>query len=300
MNKARKQIKETLPSIDIIIEVLDARLPFSSENPMIAELLGDKPCIKILTKSDLADATITKQWLSYFEKNHNVKALALTTTQPEGMKKLISQCRQMLPNKEKSHRTINVMIMGIPNVGKSTLINILAGRTIAKAGNEPAVTKGQQKINLRNGIMLFDTPGMLWPKVESEKSSYRLATTGAIKDTAMSYDDVAFFAVDYLLKAYPDRLRQRYKLDVLPKSELEFLEKIGRQRGCLGRGDLVDLEKISKILLTELRSGMLGPITLETPEMTTKETVEVAIQLAEKAAIKEARKESRSKKKRKW
>ena len=296
MHKARKQVKETLPLIDIVIEVLDARIPFSSENPMIAELCGDKPCIKILTKSDLADPAITTQWLHYFEQSKNVKALALTTEKPEGMRQLINQCRAMAPGKDKSLRTINVMIMGIPNVGKSTLINILAGRTIAKAGNEPAVTKGQQKINLRNGIMLFDTPGMLWPKVNSEKSSYRLATTGAIKDTAMSYDDVAFFAAEYLLKAYPERLKKRYGLESVPVAELEFLELIGRQRGCLGRGAKVDLEKISKILLNELRSGMLGPITLETPEMTELETIEVDRHMAEKAAQKIDKKAFRKKK----
>ncbi len=290
MNKARKQVKETLPQIDLIIEVLDARIPYSSENPMIAELRSDKPCIKVLTKSDLAEENLTRQWLEHFEQSSNVKALALTTQQPKKTKQLTELCRKILPAKDKSHKTINVMIMGIPNVGKSTLINTLAGKVIAKAGNEPAVTKGQQKINLRNGIMLFDTPGMLWPKVENEKSSYRLATTGAIKDTAMSYDDVAFFAVDYLLRAYPQRLIDRYKLDALPLTELEFLETVGQKRGCLTRGGRVDLEKISTIVLTELRSGALGPLTLETPEMIQQEMIEVEKQIALKAAKKAARK----------
>ncbi|MEE8058073.1 MAG: ribosome biogenesis GTPase YlqF [Pseudomonadales bacterium] len=293
MHKARKQVKETLPLIDIIIDVLDARIPFSSENPMIGELRGNKPCIKILTKSDLADPQMTDQWLRYLEQHQHVKALALSIRQPEKMRQLIDQCRIILPAKDKGHKSINVMIVGIPNVGKSTLINILADKKIAKAGNEPAVTKGQQKINLRNGIMLFDTPGMLWPKVESEKSSYRLATTGAIKDTAMSYDDVAFFAADFLLKAYPKRLLERYKLDVLPATELELLEIIGKQRGCLVRGGRVDLEKISTIFINELRSGKLGPITLETPAMTEQETIEVDIELAKKAARKNKKQLSR-------
>jgi ribosome biogenesis GTPase A len=295
MNKARKQIKEILPQIHLIIEVLDARIPFSSSNPMIAELRGEKPCIKVLTKSDLADPQLTQEWLDYLNKKDAIKALALTTKQPEKVKQLVDLCRQMLPLKEKSPNDIHVMIMGIPNVGKSTLINMLAGKSIAKTGNEPAITKGQQRINLRNGVMLFDTPGMLWPKVESEKSSYRLATTGAIKDTAMSYDDVAYFAAGFMLESYPERLKNRYKLDVLPASELEFLETIGRQRGCLSRGGHIDFEKISTIFLNELRAGTLGPITLEKPQQTELESIEVAKQIAERAAKKEARKSRRKK-----
>jgi ribosome biogenesis GTPase A len=291
MHKARKQIAEILPQIDLIIQVLDARIPYSSNNPMIGELSKGKPCIKVLSKSDLADATITQQWLTYLEQEQHVKAIALTTEQPDKIRQLMDQCRRMLPEKDCSHKTINVMIMGIPNVGKSTLINILAGKTIAKTGNEPAVTKGQQRINLRNGIMLFDTPGMLWPKVESEKSSYRLATTGAIKDTAMSYDDVAFFALEYLLQNYPQRLKDRYKLARLPATELEFLETVGAQRGCLGARGRVDLERISTIILNELRSGMLGPITLETPVMIEKEIIEVEALLAAKAEKKAQRKQ---------
>jgi ribosome biogenesis GTPase A len=286
-------VEEILPQIHLIIEVLDARIPFSSQNPMIGKLRGDKPCIKVLTKSDLADPEMTEQWINYLDKKTGVKAIALTTQQPEKTQSLINLCRKMLPERDKGHNDIHVMIMGIPNVGKSTLINTLAGKTIAKTGNEPAVTKGQQRINLRNGIMLFDTPGMLWPKVESEQGSYRLATTGAIKDTAMDYDDVAFFAADFLLKHYPHLLSERYQLDELPSTELEFLETIGRKRGCLRSGGKVDLEKISTILLNEFRSGTLGRITLENPEETERETVVVEQQIAERAAKKAARKNAR-------
>ncbi len=296
MNKARKQVKELLPQIHLIIEVLDARIPFSSENPMIGELRGDKPCIKVLTKSDLADPDITERWLHYLDKQKGIKAIAVTTKQPDIMRQLIPLCRKMLPERDRGHNDIHVMIMGIPNVGKSTLINTLAGKNIAKTGNEPAVTKGQQRINLRNGIMLFDTPGMLWPKVESEKSSYRLATTGAIKDTAMSYEDVAFFAADFLLSHYPEGLKERYQLDVLPANELDLLEAIGHKRGCLRSGGKVDLEKVSTILLNELRSGALGRLSLEVPEQIAQETLEVERLLKEKAAKKEARKNSRKKK----
>jgi ribosome biogenesis GTPase A len=293
MNKARKEVAETLPQIDIIIEVLDARIPYSSQNPMLANLRKNKPTIKVMTKSDLADPDHTSRWQKHFQQTHNVTALALTTKHPETIRQLTNLCKKILPEKDNSHKTINVMIMGIPNVGKSTLINTLAGKSIAKTGNEPAITKGQQKINLRNGIMLFDTPGMLWPKVDNENSSYRLATTGAIRDTAMSYSDVAFFAVDYLLKNYPERLKQRYSMSELPNTELAFLEAAGKQRGCLGSGGRVDLEKISTIVLNELQAGTLGQITLETPEMIAVETIEVEKQKAEKLAKKAARKINR-------
>ncbi|WP_101757062.1 ribosome biogenesis GTPase YlqF [Oceanicoccus sp. KOV_DT_Chl] len=297
MNKARKEVKEILPQIHLIIEVLDARIPYSSENPMITELRGEKPCIKVLTKSDLADPLLTAEWLSFLEQKQGVKALALTTEKPEKVRQLTELCRQLLPARDRGHNDIHVMIMGIPNVGKSTLINLLAGKSIAKTGNEPAITKGQQRINLRNGIMLFDTPGMLWPKVESEKGSYRLATTGAIKDTAMNYEDVAFFAADFLLSNYPELLKKRYQLDELPTTEIDFLETIGLKRGCLRSGGRIDLEKISTILLNELRSGMIGRITLETPAQIEQEKLEVAAQIAERAAKKAARKNAHKKNK---
>jgi ribosome biogenesis GTPase A len=295
MYKARKEIEKIILQVDLIIEVLDARIPYSSENPMIAKLRGNKPTIKVLTKSDLADPLVTEQWLSFFEKENNVKARALSLEKPEYTRQLIDVIRDLLPEKEKGHKTINVMIMGIPNVGKSTLINTLAGKSIAKTGNEPAVTKGQQRINLRNGIMLWDTPGMLWPKVENDNSSYRLATTGAIKDTAMSYEEVAFFAVEFLLKSYPNQLLKRYDIGPLPASEIEFLEAAGAKRGCLVSGGRVDLEKISKILLTELRSGLIGRMSLETPSVMARELVEVEEKIRkreEKKALKKLKKKT--------
>ena len=284
MHKAQKQIREVLPQVDLLIEVLDARIPFSSENPAIAEIRGDKPCIKVLSKTDLADPIITAAWQEYLEREQGVKTFAITTEQPGKMKSLIELCRKMLPEKDASVKTINTMIVGIPNVGKSTLINILAGRTIAKTGNEPAVTKNQQRINLGSGIMLLDTPGILWPKVENPKSSYRLAVTGAIKDTAMEYDDVGFFAADYLIKAYPELLKNRFELDTIPATELEFLELAAARRGALTGGGRVNLHKICEVLINEYRSGVLGAITLETPEMIEQEKIEIAAAIAKKEA----------------
>ncbi|NRB40797.1 MAG: ribosome biogenesis GTPase YlqF [Pseudomonadales bacterium] len=293
MYKATKEIKELLPKIDLIIEVLDSRIPYSSENPVIAKLRGDIPTIKLLSKSDLSDPVLTQRWIEHFEKDEAVKAMAVTTEQPERIRQITSLIKKMVPEKEDKAGYIHVLIMGIPNVGKSTVINTLAGKAITKTGNEPAVTKGQQKINLHNGIMLWDTPGILWPKVENENSGYRLATTGAIKDTAIEHDDVAFFAADYLIKNYPECLQQRYKFETVPKTEVELLEAIGRNRGCLGGGGHVDFDKVSKILLNEFRDATIGRITLETPEMAAKEKVAVELIIAKKEAEKEAKKQQR-------
>ena len=211
MHKASKEMREILPNIDLVIEVLDARIPFSSENPMLAELRGSKPCIKILNKSDLADPEKTRIWQHYLDKQQGVKTLSLSLEQKDRAQRILELCRKMLPERDSALKDIMTMIVGIPNVGKSTLINTLAGRTIAKTGNEPAVTKGQQRINLHNGIQLYDTPGVLWPNVENKNSGYRLAVTGAIKDTAMDYSDVAYFAVELLSREYPGRLKERYQ-----------------------------------------------------------------------------------------
>jgi ribosome biogenesis GTPase A len=292
MHKAQKEIKEVLPQVDLLIEVIDARIPYSSENPMIAQLRGDKPCIKVLSKTDLADPEVTAAWQEYLERERSVKTFASTTEQPAKMKLIIDLCRKMLPEKDASVKTINTMIVGIPNVGKSTLINILADRVIAKTGNEAAVTKNQQRINLGNGITLFDTPGILWPKLENPNSGYRLAATGAIKDTAMEYDDVGFYAADYLIKAYPELLKERFKLKDIPETEIEFLELAAASRGALRAGGRVNLHKICEVLINELRSGQIGRISLETPSMIEQEVQEMAAVEAKKAEDKLKRKES--------
>jgi ribosome biogenesis GTPase A len=293
MHKAQKEIKEILPQIDVVIEVCDARLPFSSENPMITEIRGDKPLIKILNKSDLADPILTKVWLEYLDSQHNVKAIALTTDNPAIAKTLPSLIKKLVPSKDESGKQINAVIMGIPNVGKSTLINTLVGKAKAKVGNEPAVTKGQQRIRLDDGLYLLDTPGMLWPKILNDNSGYRLAISGAIKDTAFDHDDIACFAAEYLLSQYPDRLTKRYELDEVPSQEVDLIESIGKRRGCVRSGGRVDFHKASAILINEIRDKTLGPITFETPEMVEKEEIFFIEQEAKKVAAREAKKAAR-------
>ncbi|NOY67318.1 MAG: ribosome biogenesis GTPase YlqF [Gammaproteobacteria bacterium] len=297
MYKAQKEIKKIISKVDLIIEILDARIPFSSENPMIADLRGDKPCIKILNKSDLADPVMTEKWQNYLEKEKSVKTIAFSVDQKNKAKLLPDLCHKLVPGKKNGVKKLHAMILGIPNVGKSTLINILADRIIAKTGNEPAVTKNQQRINIDNNITLIDTPGVLWPNIENKGSGYRLAITGAIKDTAMEYTDIAFFAAEFLLTDYPDLLKKRFDIDTLPDTEIELLEYIGSKRGCLTSGGRVELDKVSKILINELRSGQIGEITFETPEMRDKELVELIKIREEKTVKKESRKRNWKKKK---
>lgn len=267
MHKARKKIKEAMPHIDLVIEVLDARIPYSSRNPLVGELRGERPCIEILNKSDLADPAATQAWLGYIEREKGVVALPLTSTQKGQARKVLDLARKLFPGRNTALKPIRAMIMGIPNVGKSTLINALAGKAIARVGDEPAVTKQQQQINLDGGIMLFDTPGILWPRMHEEDCGYRLAVTGAVKNTAIEFEEIALFAAEYLLQAYPQLLKERYKLTDLPQRDIELLEAVGRKRGCLRAGGRIDLHKASEILLNDLRCGALGRITMETPEL---------------------------------
>ncbi len=274
MHKARKKIKEAMPKIDLVIEVMDARLPYSSENPLVSELRENRPCIKILNKSDLADPHVTQAWLEHFEKEKGVKAITLSATQKGQARKVLELANRLFPDRNTALKPIRTMIMGIPNVGKSTLINSLAGRIIAKVGDEPAVTRQQQQINLGNGIMLFDTPGFLWPRFEDQNSGYRLAITGAIKNTAIEFEDIALYAAEYLLQAYPEAVKSRYKLKELPERDIELLEEIGRRRGALRSGGRIDLHKASEILLHDIRGGALGRISMESPALVAAQRAE--------------------------
>lgn len=293
MHKARKEIINTLNTIDILIEVVDARLPFSSQNPVIAELRHNKPTIIVLNKCDLADPEMTLQWQKYYESYDHIYTLACQQDQPQKIREILDICKRVASAKDDSYKAINAMILGIPNVGKSTIINTLAGKIIAKVGNEPAVTKSQQKINLAHKIVLHDTPGILWPKIENPGSGYRLAASGAIKNTAMEYDDVGYYTAEYLLEYYPTLLKERYQLNEIPTETIVFLEKMGARRGAKQSGGRINLHKTCEILLHELRQGAIGAITLETPAMIEKELVILKEQQLKKLAQKNSRKKNR-------
>ncbi|WP_333606919.1 ribosome biogenesis GTPase YlqF [Arsukibacterium sp.] len=296
MHKARKEIAEVMPQVDIIIEMLDARIPFSSENPLVPQLRGNTPCIKVLNKADLADPALTAVWVAHFEQQSGVRAIPISQQHPEQIKALLTLCNEMLPERNLDVRAARAMIMGIPNVGKSTLINTLAGRTIAKTGNEAGVTKTQQRIKLENNVILTDTPGFLWPKLSPPTCGYRLAVTGAIKDTVFDYADIAMFAADYLLKVYPDAVMGRFDLNELPENDVALLDAIGVRRGCMRKGGVVDLEKAGSILITELRAGNLGPVTLETPDMVSQEQIDAKAEEAVKSKEKAEREAERKRK----
>ncbi len=289
MHKASKEFKKILPQVDLVIEVLDARLPFSSQNPMLAKLRGDKPSINILNKSDLSDEPRLAIWQAKLEENKALKTLT-TNLQNNSIAGLNELCRQLIPKRLNRGSMIYAMIAGIPNVGKSTLINRLAGRMIAKTGNEAALTRLQQRIEISPDLTLIDTPGVLWPNIENEASGYRLAATGAIRDTALDLQEVAYFIAEFFIKHYPQAIQQRYQLDILPLNETELLEAIARLRGCIISGGRVDFEKVSRILISELRSGDLGPVCFETPEMIAEEMAQVEVIREQKAAKKAARK----------
>jgi len=266
MHKARKEIAELMDEVDIVIEVLDARLPRSSENPLVERLRRGKPVLKLLNKSDLADPAITDSWLAEFNAQPGITAIALTTADKGAVKRIPQYCKQAVPARADKERPVRAMIMGIPNVGKSTLINALLGRKIAKVGNEPAVTKANKRYSEFQGMALSDTPGILWPKIEDQDSGYRLAVSGAIKDTAIDYDMVAVYGANFALNCYPERLQERYKLRDLPDTGEGLLDAIGRKRGCLRPGGVVDMHKAAEILMNEMRSGKLGRISFEQVE----------------------------------
>lgn len=289
MHKASKEFKKILPQVGLVVEVLDARLPYSSENPMLAKLRKGKPCIKVLNKSDLADQDRLRVWQNRLEEDSQVKTLTCSL-QDNVIAGLMDLARSLIPRRNNRSSMIYAMIAGIPNVGKSTLINRIAGRSIAKTGNEAAMTRMQQRIEISSELTLIDTPGMLWPNIENENSGYRLAATGAIRDTALDLQDIACFIAEYFLNDYPQQIQQRYSLENLPQTEIELLELIARRRGCIVSGGKVDFEKVARLLIAELRSGELGPVCFETPEVISQEMTQVEIIRQQKADRKAARK----------
>ncbi len=272
MTKARREMAAAMPAQDVIIEVVDARLPWASANPVVTELRGDKPCIKVLSKSDIADPRITEQWLRYFasagaaSSGGPVVAVALRADRAaEARARIAELSKRMSRRSSGAGAAVRAMIVGVPNVGKSTLINTLMNRAVAAVGDKPAVTKAQQQVVLSNGMVLWDSPGLMWPKSEDEAGSLRLALAGSIPDTAIDYLDVALFGARFLLERYPERLLARFKLTALPATAEALISEIGRRRGCLRSGGEIELHKASEILVHELRSGGLGAISLEAP-----------------------------------
>lgn len=267
MGKALEQIEDLIKRIDVVIEVLDARLPVSSSNHRLAVLRRTKPWIKVLNKHDLADPVVTKAWVREFEQQTGVRALPLSAKKHADTKQLIRLCQGLAPKRGKPGFPVRTMVVGIPNVGKSTLINTLAGKSMAKVGDRPAVTTTTQQIDLRNGIVLSDTPGVLWPDMSDQNGAYRLAASGAIGDNAMDSATVGLFAGEYLLHRYPELLQARYGLQDLPGSPHELIEAIGRRLGCLAGGGEVDLNRASEAFLREMRAGKIGRISLEEPAL---------------------------------
>lgn len=271
MAKARRQVQEKLKLIDVVIELADARIPNSSRNPMIDEIISSKPRLILLNKADLADDVKTREWLSYY-KSKGIKALAIDAQAGKGMKAIVESCQELVKEKWDKWkakgvkpRAIRVLIVGIPNVGKSTLINKLAKKNIAKTGDRPGVTTAQQWIKVGTELELLDTPGILWPKFEDQMVGLRLATTGAIKDNILNLQDVAVYALRYLSEHYPSELKDRYGLQEISEEIVELFDDIGKRRGCLMGGGMIDYDKTSEMVLRELRAGKLGKLTFESP-----------------------------------
>ncbi len=265
MNKAKREIGQAMAEVDIVIEVLDARLPDSSENPLVARLRRDKPCIKILNRQDMADPVVTAAWVAHLQRRPGVIALTHDRSQTEQARRLVDLARRLLPPERSAHRSVTAMILGVPNVGKSTLINTMAGRNIARTSNKPAVTKKQQQVQVARDFVLLDTPGFLWPKLSPPECGYRLAISGAIADTAVDYPEMAVFAVEWLAKDYPHALLDRYGLTELPAEPVAVLDRIAARRACLKKGGLVDYQKVSELLVKEIRQGLLGRLSFERP-----------------------------------
>lgn len=265
MTKAVREIRKAVGKADLVFEILDARLPDSSENPLVAKLRGETPCIKILNKQDLADPDVTAAWLRHLQGTPGVTAVAHDRGKAGQLGGLLALGRRLLPADRNPTRTITFMIVGVPNVGKSTIINSWTKRAIAQAANKPAVTKRQQRVRLARGVELLDTPGILWPKLSPPACGYRLAVSGAIPDTAVDYPDMATWAVRWLREDYPQLLAARYKLDALPDEAHLLLEAIAARRACVRKGGVVDWQKVSELLVREIRQGLLGRASFERP-----------------------------------
>jgi len=290
MHLTRKAIEERVKEIDVVIELLDARLPGSSANPMLAELTHGKPSLKVLNKQDIADPACTELWLAHYNALPDTSAIGLDASLTTPAQRLVKACQQLAPNRGGMAKPMRVLICGIPNVGKSTLINTLTARRAAKTGDEAGITRTEQRITLADDFYLYDTPGVLWPRIIVARSGYNLAASGAIGRNAFDEQEVALELLSYLKGHYAAQLEARYKLDgVAALRDEELLEAIGRKRGGLRGQGRIDLHKAAEIVIHEFRAATLGRITLETPQ-------EFAQWLAQGLALEELRKAKRKKK----
>lgn len=271
MAKTRRLIEDNLKFVDVVVEITDARIPFSSRNPCFDDILGRKPRLVVLNKSDLADRNVTKLWLDWYKENRT-EVIPISCTTGAGIQNISLAARSLIGEKlerEKAkglNRTVKIMMVGIPNVGKSTLINRLVGKASAKTGDRPGVTRGKQWLRLKNEIELLDTPGILPPKFEDKNVAQNLAYTGAIKDEIMNIELLAYSMLDYLKVYYPELLVQRYKIECSKDEEgYELLDKIGRKRGCIISGGEIDSERAANLVIDEFRACKIGNISLERP-----------------------------------
>ena len=274
MTKTRRQMEADLKHVDIVVELVDARIPLSSRNPDIDAICGDKPRIIMLNRADQADPQMNRTWVNYFIEDRGIQAAAVDSRSGAGVNQMTALARSALKDqiarwqgKGQVGRPIRVMVVGVPNVGKSTFINKLAKRKSAKAGDRPGVTRGKQWVSVDKGLELLDTPGILWPRFEDETTGLHLAFTGAVKDEVTDMEGLACALLELLRDRYPQTLRDRYKLTAPEgKPGWELLEQGARKRGMLISGGEADTERMSKVLLDEFRGGKLGRFTLEVPE----------------------------------
>ncbi len=270
MAKARRQIEEKLKVIDIVYEIVDARIPLSSSNPMLNEIIKNKPKLILLNKDDLADPKITNQWIEYYQ-NKGFIAISINSLTDNLEKTIYQKTKEILSEsilkdelKGLTSRPFNAMVLGIPNVGKSQFINNIAKKNKAKTGNLPGITKMQSFLNAGDNLRVYDNPGVLWPKFEDEVTGMKLALLGSIKDSILPIDDVALYGIEYLKTNYPTSLEKRYNIDLKTLvTNIEILDEIGKRRGCLISGGEIDYERVFNLFLNDLRNGLLGRMSFE-------------------------------------
>ena len=293
MHLTRKLIEERVKDIDVVIEVLDARIPGSSFNPLLQELTGHKPRMKLLNKQDVADPVQTQAWLDWYNAQPDTLAIAMDAEEVAPARRLVETCRQLAPNRGGMAKPMRVLICGVPNVGKSTLINTMSGKKQAKAADEAGVTKDEQRIVLDHDFYLWDTPGMLWPRISIEQSGFNLAASGSVGRNAYDEELVALELLLILQRRYPQNLEDRFKLGLRAEKiqamhDDELLEAIGRKRGCVMSGGRVNTQKAAEIVITDYRTHILGRITLETPQEFEQWAAVAVIADAERQAKKDA------------